>query len=212
MHNVEDTVVITNCTFTGNLANQSGAIFSNNSSLSLTNCILWGDTPDEIGGGTITYCDVQGGTGQPWFGTGCIDTDPLFMDADGHLSVGSPCIDAGINSAVPEWLETDLDGNPRIVNDIVDMGAFEAGSVEALADMVINLNLQSGIENSLDTKLDSALKAIDDLNENNDVAAINSLQAFINAVEAQRGKKITNEQADELIAAAQQIINRLTAE
>jgi len=37
------------------------------------------------------------------------------------------------------------------------------------------LNLQSGIENGLDAKLDAALKAIDDLNENNDVAAINTL-------------------------------------
>ncbi|UCC99336.1 MAG: hypothetical protein JSW66_05510 [Phycisphaerales bacterium] len=34
------------------------------------------------------------------------------------------------------------------------------------------MNLQSGIENDLDAKLDAALKAIDDLNENNDVAGI----------------------------------------
>ena len=49
-------------------------------------------------------------------------------------------------------------------------------------------------------------------NENNDKAAINSLQAFINAVEAQSGKKISQEDADNLIAAAQQIINILSSE
>jgi hypothetical protein len=73
----------------------------------------------------------------------------------------------------------------------------------------VDLNLQQGIENSLDSKLDAAYKALDDLNENNDVAAINAIQAFINAVDAQRGNKISNEQADELITAAQAIIDAL---
>lgn len=52
---------------------------------------------------------------------------------------GSPCIDAADNTAVPKGVVTDLDGNPRFVNDpgtkdtgnpgppgpIVDMGAYE---------------------------------------------------------------------------------------
>ena len=42
-------------------------------------------------------------------------------------------------------------------------------------------------------------------NVSNDVAATNSLEAFINAVEAQRGNKLTNAQADESITAAQEI-------
>ena len=67
------------------------------------------------------------------------------------------------------------------------------------------MNLQNGIENSLDGKLDAALAALEDANVNNDGAALNSLAAFINAVEAQRGNKITSAQADELIAAAQEI-------
>ena len=40
----------------------------------------------------------------------------------------------------------------------------------------------------------------------NDGAAINQLNAFINAVEVQSGKKLTEEQAEELIAAAEAII------
>jgi hypothetical protein len=58
--------------------------------------------------------------------------------------------------------------------------------IENLVAIVISLNLHLGISNSLDAKLSSALNALDDLNENNDVAAIDSLNAFINAVEAQR--------------------------
>jgi hypothetical protein len=81
--------------------------------------------------------------------------------------------------------------------------------IQELVGTVIELNLQQGISNSLDAKLQSALGALDDVNDNNDVAAINTLNAFINAVEAQRGNKITNEDADMLIAAAQAIIDKL---
>ena len=61
------------------------------------------------------------------------------------------------------------------------------------------LNLANGIDNSLDAKLDAALLALDDINENNDVAACNSLEAFISAVEVQSGNKITVEDANDLI-------------
>ena len=81
--------------------------------------------------------------------------------------------------------------------------------IESLIDTVINLNLQGGIENSLDSKLDAVEKSLQDLNENNDQAAINALQAFINAVEAQRGGKISDTDADALIAFAQAIIDLL---
>jgi hypothetical protein len=42
----------------------------------------------------------------------------------------------------------------------------------------------------LDANLDTALGALDDVYENNNVAAIGSLNAFINAVEAQRGTRL----------------------
>ena len=78
-----------------------------------------------------------------------------------------------------------------------------------LVDTVTAMNLQQGIDNSLDAKLDAALGALEDANQNNDASAVNKLQAFINEVEAQRDNKITNEQADELHDAAQAIIDLL---
>ena len=72
-------------------------------------------------------------------------------------------------------------------------------AIEALATTVVEMNLQNGIENSIDSKLAAAVAALVDANVNNDGAA------FINAVEAQRGNKITSAQADQLITAAQGI-------
>lgn len=59
---------------------------------------------------------------------GNISNNPLFVDyanGDYHLQEASPCIDGGDPNYVPSSGETDLDGNPRIDNGIVDMGAYE---------------------------------------------------------------------------------------
>ena len=78
-----------------------------------------------------------------------------------------------------------------------------------MLDVIEGFNLHNGIQNSLDGKLEAAVNTLADLNENNDSGALNSLSAFINYVELQRGSKITNDQADLLIATAQAIINSL---
>ncbi len=73
-------------------------------------------------------------------------------------------------------------------------------------DLVMALDLPKGIENSLVSKLVNAAKK---MAEENTGAASNVLNAFINEIQAQRGKKILEEAADALIAAARDIIERL---
>ena len=120
------------------------------SNLQLTNCILW-DGGNEIwnnDGSTISinYSDVQGG----YTGEGNIDADPCFVesgywadandpniivepndpnaiwvDGDYYLLPDSLCIDAGDPNYIPEPDETDIDGNPRVINGRIDMGAYE---------------------------------------------------------------------------------------
>lgn len=60
--------------------------------------------------------------------------DPAFVNKDAdnfHLTVSSPCIDAGSNSDVPPYVKTDIDGEPRFMDKdlngpyIVDIGAYE---------------------------------------------------------------------------------------
>jgi len=68
-----------------------------------------------------------------------------------------------------------------------------------------NPRLQQGIENSLLSKLNNALAT-----RAGATAEVRALvQAFINEVQAQRGKKISEMQADELIAAANEILAAL---
>ena len=81
--------------------------------------------------------------------------------------------------------------------------------IVALINSVISLNLKKGIANALDAKLSNSLKALEDTNVNNNVAAVNMLYAFIANVEAQRGAHIDNIEADALVIEAQSIIDLL---
>ncbi|MCP4248180.1 MAG: right-handed parallel beta-helix repeat-containing protein, partial [bacterium] len=99
----------TNCTISGNTADAfGGGLDCWDSSPMFINCILWGDLPDEInvnsGSPVADYSDIENGTGEPWFGPGCIEVGPLFANpgsGDYGLQPGSPCIDAADNTTVP---------------------------------------------------------------------------------------------------------------
>jgi hypothetical protein len=84
-----------------------------------------------------------------------------------------------------------------------------------LADQVMSLNNENDIpnfdnySNSLEVKLQNALSALDDVKKGNTNSAVAKLEAFINEVNAQRGNKIADAEADALIAAAQAVIDSL---
>jgi hypothetical protein len=130
----------------------------------ITNCIIW-DNYTAISGNPLYNCSTPsysciqdwagGGTGNtaadPNFrmpGQWVHDTDPNILVGPGdpnavwtegnyRLNPGSPCIDAGNNSAVPVSLTSDLNGWARFIDDscvadtgvgpapIVDMGVYE---------------------------------------------------------------------------------------
>lgn len=129
--------IITNCTVTGNAGNHpGGGISTDQGNPTVTNCIVWANSSDQIklyrGEANLTYCDIQGG----WPGEGNIDADPQFVDTilDLHLTGTSPCINSGNNDA-PNLSTTDMDGLPRIIDDIVDMGAYEFPSGPVFPDV-----------------------------------------------------------------------------
>ena len=149
-----------------------------------------------------------------------VDTSDLAFPHDFVWGVATAAHQVEGNCTNNNWYKwesaVDVDGNPRITNNIVDMGAYEFSLsdstqlLEFLAQDITDLGLQHGIANNLLAKLNSALQILEDENQNNDDATVNILRAFINNVEAQAGKKISSPDADAIITAAQQIIDLLS--
>ena len=139
-----------NCTFADNVAGDTGGAiyngsFAGNVDMLAFNSVFWNNAPDQIFSENtfsitveINYSNIEGG----WDGEGDsnLDTNPMFVDPGNdnyRISKGSPCIDSADNTAVLNDITTDLDGNPRFVDDpktkdtgngdppIVDMGAYE---------------------------------------------------------------------------------------
>ena len=171
--------VITNCTIAGNKATQDGGgIYNGTSSPSINNSIIYGNIAT-LSGNTIytisgtplvSYSLIEGGFG----GSGNINADPLFISAqpasaapttlgDYHLRSCSPAIDIGNNSLLPGGITTDLDGNTRIVNTTIDMGAYEKQNVIPDISGIVYVNTAKNGNGSswatAATELADALKA-----------------------------------------------------
>ena len=103
----------------------------------ISNCILWGN-PDgnDIVEAPATYSCIKDGDA----GEGNISSDPLFVDdstADYHLTVNSPCIDAGDPNGLYNG-KRDIDKELRLIGDYVDMGADEYCDSDEQSDSDFN--------------------------------------------------------------------------
>lgn len=154
MLNFKSAPELYNVTFSGNTSGANGGGMDNafSSKPLLINCILWANEAVSNGNeihNTSTsftklyYCvysnkpeDITQGDGIAT--TNSIHTDPLFVNAaDGNLrlSEGSPAINAGYydSSGPPQYATDeggnfiDLDGNPRVADSTIDIGAYEYG-------------------------------------------------------------------------------------
>jgi hypothetical protein len=75
-----------------------------------------------------------------------------------------------------------------------------------LIEMVKECGLDKGLENSYISILENTIKSMD---KSKWKTSVNQLNAFINHVEAQSGKKLTEGEADGLIPAAEWIIGHI---
>jgi hypothetical protein len=134
---------INNCLLRGNSALQGGGAYDS----TLNNCTLVSNAASQAGGGaslgTLRNCIAWSNAapfGVNWLagslsfscttpmpsGTGNLTNHPRFASAAAgnyRLGIDSPCIDRGAYPSTPG--PRDLDGSARIVNWIVDMGAYE---------------------------------------------------------------------------------------
>ena len=143
-------VFVSNSTFVNNSndVNYTNAILVAGSNVDFYNCILLNNGSLPIWVGELNYLDaqlniynslVEGNTksitiasgGNLYYDSTNIDADPIFLGMwnDPYMiSDGSPCIDAGTLANLPNFIELpeyDLAGNPRVVGDSIDMGAYE---------------------------------------------------------------------------------------
>jgi len=136
-----ESLTMFNCTLTGNIAQgQGGGVWADGCALAIHNSILWGDSADNgpevwisYAPISVEYCNVEGSEagihahGQSTFDWGCgnINLDPGFIDEDYHIGRDSLARNAGDPDYVPEPGETDIDGDSRIQEGRIDMGADE---------------------------------------------------------------------------------------
>lgn len=140
---------IRHTTFSNNLAYQNGSALAvlYNSEAHLLNSIVWDNANNGIfieNGSTFdaTYSDIMNGTGQTYFGTGCIDLDPLFQDAPNNDyqiswanfpvqdSTKSPCINTGDPSSPldPDGTRADMGALPFLQSGIGGTITLQGGT------------------------------------------------------------------------------------
>jgi hypothetical protein len=128
---------IINCTIISNKAptNGSGMYNIQTSAPQISNTILWGNLNGIYNNAStpiVKYSLIQGMSADA--GNHNLDgsIDPLFVSTidtgNYQLQSTSPCIDIGNNDSIPSGTISDLAGNLRIANVIVDMGGYEFGS------------------------------------------------------------------------------------
>ena len=131
--NLSINCLVSNCVLSGNKAFMwgGGGAYLRHGGV-LNNCIVWcniGNYINDIDNedGTNRYTCASDGVANGV--NGCITNNPMFTDAASsnfHLQAGSPCINAGANAYAPiNDTPDDMAGNPRIMDYIVDMGAYE---------------------------------------------------------------------------------------
>ncbi|MGZ3863694.1 MAG: right-handed parallel beta-helix repeat-containing protein [Bacteroidia bacterium] len=160
--NTTDVPTIINNTIVNNSASNGGGIyFSGTTTVSITNCIVYGNTA-AVDGSEIYlqtqasqpnfyYCDVEGGVGafglngNVYLGTysNCINSNPQFTSP----TAGSGTVYNGytadwtlqntspcINSGKPSgpYPSSDLAGNPRVSGPAIDIGAYEYQSTTGI--------------------------------------------------------------------------------
>ena len=127
---IENCTMVTNCgSFFGTTNTGEGIRVAGSATVALENCIVWGHVMDVTGAVSLVCCDI--GSGLSNGVNGNLLLDPQFVSAaSGNfrlLSI-SPCLNAGTNLL---WMTgaLDLDGNPRVMENTVDIGAYEGTKI-----------------------------------------------------------------------------------
>ena len=152
---VSSNPTLLNCTIADNSCvdgglDEGGGISCNDSSIIMTNCILWDNSAANMGNQiclesasasvTLNNC-VYGNGPNDVSGSGtvssfnCIYSDPLFRNPasnDYRLKAGTPCLDKG-DGVVVAW-DRDFDDEMRFMGAQVDIGPYELNTINVPGD------------------------------------------------------------------------------
>jgi hypothetical protein len=148
---------------------------------------------------TITATDPDGDA--LTYSASSLPTGARFDPSTQTFSWTPDCAQAGSYFVHFEVTDGNLVNGEDIIITVNDVTPVKL--IDDLIKYIGNSNLPKGTEQSLTSNLYNAIKS---LGKSQGDAAVNRLNIFINEVKALRGKKLTNEQADELVRAAQKII------
>jgi hypothetical protein len=127
-----------------------------------------------------------------------------------NIAVSGMTSNGTVIATIGAGVAHDAVGNPNTTSTSTDNQVTYVVDPTTLIDKLIAIvqghNLQKGLENSLVTKLQNARKSLSGGNASQRQDALNKLEAFNNECEAQRNKGLSPEQADTLIARANEII------
>jgi WD40 repeat protein len=150
----------------------------------------------------------------------CSGGDPCWLEIEGKY-IATERYEGGTEYRTPDgqYIEiyppTDYNGNGYTGYDCAG-GWFvwpaelpPTDAIEIIMEELNYIDMPAGTRNSLEAKLAIALKKLLDDNERNDIAATNSLEAFLNGVDAQEGVHISSEDAAYLRESVTAIIQAL---
>jgi hypothetical protein len=144
------------------ICNNNGGSFGDvycwylDSSTVISNNIIYNNSGNQLyvypsTGVTVSNCDIQGGYAG---GIGIVNQDPVFVNPtdsigvmyqignyDWSLQQSSPCINAGdtaLSNLIPS---SDIQGNPRVYQNRIDIGAYEYQSLISVNEIANNFSI-----------------------------------------------------------------------
>jgi hypothetical protein len=157
-------------------------------------------TPDQGGSGGDGDVGSGGGGGGGFFGGGGGGGGGRgacgLRAGGGGGGAGSSYLGPSTSNGT---ITTDVSGTPSVT---ITYTLSVAQAIADLQDVISGLGLPKGLTTALNGKLDDVLAALD---ADDTAGACDRLQAFLNQVSAQEGKKLTGDQAQQITDAANEI-------
>lgn len=123
---ISNTIIFDNRAFTNGVDHPTASLFASTQSPTKIRHSIVANS-----GGSAAWSSGNGAAD----GGGNLDLDPEFLFPEGkvfRLAIGSPALNSGLNAENPTG--NDLNGDPRIANSVIDLGAYEGAAARTFTN------------------------------------------------------------------------------